>query len=43
MRTAGKALIILLVSGAVLLATQEAPRQYVERCVCGICSYLFGD
>ena len=43
MKTTAKAFLILFVAGGVLLATQEQPRLYVERCICGICSYLFGN
>ena len=43
MKTASKVAIILLVAGVGLVAAQEKPRQYVEDCICHICSYFFGE
>lgn len=43
MKTASKVAIILLVAGVGLVAAQEKPRQYVENCICSICSYFFGE
>lgn len=43
MKTVTKAVLVLLACGVALLASQEKPRQYVENCICCVCSYLFGD
>jgi hypothetical protein len=43
MKTVTKAVLVLLVTGVALLASQEGPRVYVEHCFCNICSYFFGE
>jgi len=43
MKTAAKVMIVLLLGGVALLASQEKPRMYVENCFCSLCSYLFGE
>jgi len=43
MKTVTKAVLVLLVSGVALLASQEGPRTYVENCICCMCSYFFGE
>jgi hypothetical protein len=43
MKTVTKVVLVLLLTGVALLASQEGPRTYVEHCFCGICSYLFGE
>jgi len=43
MKTVTKVVLVLLVTGVALLASQEGPRTYVEHCICGICSYFLGE
>jgi len=43
MKTLTKVVLVLLVTGVALLASQEGPRTYVEHCICDICSYFFGE
>jgi len=43
MKTVTKVVLLLLVSGVALLASQEEPRTYVENCICCMCSYFFGE
>jgi len=43
MKTVTKVVLVFLVTGVALLASQEGPRTYVERCICGICSYFMGE
>jgi hypothetical protein len=43
MKTITKSILVLLVCGVALLASQEGPRVYVENCICSICTYFFGE
>jgi len=43
MKTATKVVIVLLLGGVALVASQEKPRMYIADCVCCLCSYLFGQ
>jgi hypothetical protein len=43
MKTATTVALALLLGGVTLLASQEKPRQYVENCICCLCSYFFGE